>query len=424
MKKLLKIFCLAIVGITLSCNSNDEAIVELGSQTKENNQNEQSSTSSEAQNCKRNLFQAANGWKISYTTSEGKEHIFFFKFEESGLVVSNSDFLESELYTFYELGDKEEKLVLKIQGAGHFQFLPKEEIEDSFYINSCDENELRCTGTNSNINYTFMAAQEGELESIVNKKALLVTLNQKGLLRGVVQNDESFVAHYVIDPANQKIKFTYLENRILKHIERTFIQENKSYEWETVICENHSISGLSIVDDNVILDGENVSSLLLKTNSGAVSYFDNRERQFQISKTYGTGDAKDEIFNETAWDRLYAIEVNCTMGKRPLVALVLNEAKDNIGAYIFYDVCFEDEDNIMKEANDIVYFTNVTGGTYPFGGTEADKDQTNNQLSNLLSGWFDEDGLIVVRENNGADVYLYFLSPTKDNWFKVKKTRG
>lgn len=418
MKKIIYFLC-AFALTLFSCSVDESA--ELGSQTKEPADSGSAGINPQANALKSTLCSSVDGWKMTYEPNPGEIYDFYMKFTENGLVETDSRILEPSRYTVYEIEPGTDRLVLKIQGGGHLSYLGEMQ-EERIVITNFSNNGIESVGAIHGKKMNMVPAADGEMGAMQKKKKLLVAMQNKGLMRGVIRNQNNkMIAYYMFDHVNNKIKFVYIENRLCKQVEVAVTMQENDFLWSDITIGDIVVNGYSYVEssDVFIVNGTETKTLKLVTNAGVLKYFDNRNRQFQISKTNGVGDAKDDIFEETSADILKTFEINCTMGKRPLVAII------NGGGYIFYDACKDDDEVITKaDSPDRVYFTNVSGGNPLWGGTEAHKSEINSKLSKFLSAWFHADGLYLVQEvGDDSATYLYFLSATTDSWFKVKQSK-
>lgn len=416
MKKIIYLCCVWTLMLQ-GCSSDDSST--LSSQTKELEDAGAGMVNPDMAPCKKILCEATGGWKMEYEPVDGDTYTFYFRFQENGLVETDSDIPEAAIFTIFDFEPNAEQLNLKLQGGGHLRLLGEEKMEEVLKVSSFSATQITCVGAKHGRTMNLTPAGATEIKEMQNQKKALVALMNQGLLRGTMREGGKLVAHYTLDHRKEKVMFTYFEGRSLKHKEVQLQMAGGSFSWEEVAMGAYKVSGMTYNEttNQVQINGTAVQNLVLATNAGVVAYFDNRGRQFQLSKTNGVGDAKDELFDETAWSFLKTIEINCTMGKRPLVACLEQ-------GYIFYDVSANDNDPLTKDAPDVVYFQNLTGGVPLYGATPAHKTEANQKLSKFIDAWFHLDGLILVQVDEASEGYLYFLSPTTDSWFKVKKTKG
>lgn len=415
MKKIAYIFCV-LAAMMQGCS--EDSNMQLESRTKEVEETE-TGGNPKAQECKKALVAATDGWKMVYQpTQGGTSYTFYFRFQNDGLVETESDFPERALFALFEFGGNAEKLTLQLKGgAGHLRFLPKELFESELVVNSIAADKISCVGSTYGFTMNMVKASAGEIAAVTEQKKMYVALQEKGLLRGTVRNNDLFIAHYIINQKSGSVDFTFIKGGLVKHESRTLTSAAGAFSWTEVALDNGvTLTGLELSGSNTIaLKGAAASSLTLASNSSVVSEFDNRNRQYQFSAKYGIGAAKADIWAETNWEKLNIIELNFQWGTRPLVA-ILN------GGYLFYDVVGTDNAP-LKGDNDKVIFENANGRPL-FGGTAEQFEEAKTAMSKIFSAYFHPDGFYVAKEVDGnGDIYYYLLSTTTDSWFKVKQTK-
>lgn len=416
MKKIAYIFC--VLAAMLQGCSEDNGL-QLESRTKELEETE-TGGNPKAQECRKALVAATDGWKMVYQPVQGGEsYTFYFRFQNDGLVETESDFPEKSIYALFEFGGDAEKLTLQLKGgAGHLRFLPQDIFEEEIVIKEVAADKITGVGVSHGFAMTFVKASAGEIAAVTAQKKLYVALQNKNLLRGTVRNGAQFVAHYIVNPKEALVNFSFIKDGLVRHESRALTSNESSFSWNAVALDNGVVlTGLEIAGSNntITLKGTAASSLVLANNSSIVGEFDNRNRQYQISAKYGIGAAKADIWNETNWEKLQIIELNFTWGTRPLVAILSS-------GYLFYDVVGVDNAP-LKGDNDKVIFENANGRPL-FGGTQEDFDEAKMALNKLFSAYFHPDGFYVVKEEEeSGDIYYYLLSTSTDSWFKVKQSR-
>ena len=157
------------------------------------------------------------------------------------------------------------------------------------------------------------------------------------------------------------------------------------------------------------------------SNKDAVSYYVSASYQdYAISASENKGDANELLWKELAWENMARIEFSRREG-RPIVVCLKNQ----YGGYLFYWAGESNGDGassvkFTKDEIDRIYVPKYkVEGLY--GGSAEALNEGNRKLENFLATWFGEDGLYVVRESVGSKDYIYFLSPTTENWFKVER---
>lgn len=419
MKHIIYYFIFSLLFVLSSCAADEDT--ELSSQTKApgtgvGGTEEDAAKVAELENI---LCASPGGWVMSY---EGED--FYFQFREDGTVDSDSKLLYSMSTSIYRAKTRNGQLSLNISDGGHLAYLSEALRETTFVISAFTSTKVTCVGANKGKDMSLTPIAEGVVEGVQQSKAMLVAMQTKNLLFGVIRDsNDKFKAHYVLDHENRKVRFVYLDNRLAKNMELDMTIEGTQFNWADFTLDGATIDGIEYngATNSITLTGSSVNGFKLTPNHETLAYFDNRERQFQFSKTKNIGDAKDDLFEQTTWEYLAVVEINCTQGKRPLVAVITPAGGEG---YIFYDVCASDGDPIVKDEKDRVYFINPSGGSMPFGGNpQRLKEANESKMNKILAAWFHQDGLYLIKEvDNGTD-YLYFISPTTENWFKAKKTR-
>lgn len=416
MKKIAYIFCV-LAAMLQGCSKDDN--LQLESRTKELEEAE-TGGNPRALECKKALVAATDGWKMVYQPLQGGEsYTFFFRFQNDGLVETESDFPEKSIYALFELGGNTEKLTLQLKGgAGHLRFLPQNVFEEEMVVKEVTADKITGVGAAHGFTMTLVKASAGEIAAVTAQKKLYVALQDKNLIRGTVRNGAQFVAHYIVNPKDATVNFTFIKDGLVRHESRVLASSANAFSWDAVALENGvTLTGLEVASASnaITLKGAAASSLVLTNNSSVVSEFDNRNRQYQISAKYGIGAAKADLWSETGWSKLELIELNFQWGTRPLVA-ILN------GGFLFYDVVGVDNAPLKGE-KDKVIFENANGRPL-FGGTTEQFEEAKTALGKVFAAYFHPDGFYVVKEEEeSGDIYYYLLSTTTDSWFKVKQSK-
>lgn len=364
----------------------------------------------------RNSLCAAEGWKLNY-----KGHNFYFQFSEDGTVVANSDYtiLDETTYTTYRFSSEGDSLVLlTIDGGGHLSSLG-DDSEDTFLVSDVSESKITCKGENNKVEMDLVTVPEKEIQDQMASKSLLLSMKKNGFLNGVVRDaNDKFVAHYAISIPDQKIRFISFEGRQLVHQESLLNIDGATFTFSGITLDGQSASELTYTskgDGFAVLKG--VDGLSVTSNKDAVDFFNGTSYQtYKISKNNHIGDAKDELFDELSWSSIGDIEIS-DRTRRPLV--FCPSGADSFW-YVFFDSKNDDNDSLIKDELDRVYFTRADG-YMPYGGDSQWVSETNVHLSKFLAAWFHKDGLYLVKETDGNKNYIYFLSPTTDSWFRIEK---
>lgn len=401
--------------VTLQACSSEE-LLDLGSQTKEEINAENSGGNKQVQECKDALTLPKDGWKMVYEPEAGKgTYTFFFQFQKDGLVNTDSDLPEKSMLALYDFVPNADTLIIAIKGGAHFRFLNESAQEEELIVKSITADRISCIGRKHGKTMDFVKTTTEEVNQVRDQKKLLVALQEKKVMRGVMRNNGSLVAHYVINYAQKKVNFTFIKDGIVQHATRDLVSNGNAFTWSDVVLENTTITGLSLDGTKLVVTDKNGSNTLALTdNSNVLAGFDSRDRQYQLGANIGVGDAIAELYEETKWDQLVTVELNFTMGKRPFVACLSQ-------GYLFYDAVDEENGPLIAEI-DKVTWTKLPGEAR-YGTDQKWLTEGEQKLSKLLAAYFDKDGYFIIKENAGNDIYYYMLSTTGKNWFKVKQSR-
>ncbi len=363
---------------------------------------------------------AAEGWKLNYLG-----HDFYFQFFEDGTVIANSDtsIEEATTYTSCHFNTQGDHLIaLTIDGGGHLSALPESLSESTYLISAVTDSRISCIGENTGVDMSMVSVTMDELNAQLKAKAnllMLLNMKKKGFMNGVVRNaDGTFAAHYAISSSESKIRFISIEDRIAVHQEADFIIDGSSFSFSGITLAGQNVTKLTYSntgEGSAKLEG--TYGLKITSNKDITTYFEGSSyTTYEISKS--KGDAKKELREELSWSSISTVEINNRLG-RPVV-VCLNGA-NGYGGYIFYWAGQEGQSaTFTKNELDRVYFDIfLTQGLW--GGTEQGINATNQALSKFLAAWFHPDGLYMVEEIVGSKNYIYFLSPTTDNWFKIER---
>lgn len=415
MKRILNFFLFTLLFVLGSCSDSNDT--ELGSITKDPN------ADNEQVIALRNILCSAdNGWKM---TLNGED--FYFQFRADGTVLSDSEYLYSESTSLYSVRLKNGLLYMKISG-GHLAYMDENLSTTKLYISDYTDNKIESKGYNNGIDMEMSLLNDGEFEAMQAAKAPKVALNETGLLYGVIRDaNNKFVSHYALDIVENKAKFDFIADGVVKHETRDLTINGELLSLSAnVVLGSQTISGIEYVSDDatLVIKGTNVDGLKLTTNTGAVSYFDNRNRQFQFCKKTNTGAAHATLWEETNWEYLKTFEINCTDARKPLVAILQKGADDaDLDGFIFYYSGVTGAEAIVKDEVDRIYLSNDQGPLMPFGGNAVRMEDAKEGLKEILGAWFHQDGWYLVTETDGSTEYLYFISPTTEYWIKAKKTK-
>ena len=357
---------------------------------------------------------AADGWKLNY-----KGTIFFFEFDEGGFVTSDTDetLLENKVESDYHLDYSGEKSVLlTLDNSGALKYL-SEGVEKTLVITAYSDQKITARGKDGGLGMDLVPVTKAEIQraAIAKNKALFLQRLKTDFSHGVIRDANSkFVAHYtLLGEEYDHINISVLENRVLSHYQSTSAltvnDENGILTFDAVVINGKSTTQIiyNFASGKMATD----SKLNVEMNNDPVSFFTSSDfKTYKISKNNNLGDAKEEIWQELGWKSISDIELS----DREVRPLVLCPGSENAIWYTFFDA------NLTTTAEkDIIYF-HKSPGYMPFGGDNrvAEAEQ---MLSKFLAAWFHKDGFYMVKESSGNTSFIYFLSPTTDNWVKVQK---
>lgn len=409
------------------------------------------------------LYGTADGcWKADY-----QGHEFYFQFHEGGTVTLNSDFLEQKVESKVAFATSGKAVEVDIEKCDvHLQNLGSEFVDTKFTVSEVpSENEtvkLALVGQVSGKTIELQPTTQSYITAQVASKADFDELFEKNLLDNQVICDASgnLVGYYALvlnGIADLSIKVVTIENKNgedtkghTQYYESKLTKEGKIFKLNTPVSELKSTNGTTYefkaVDcsgDMVIIEG--MTGVTLTSNKDAVSDFDyTARRKFSMNKKQNKGDACDEIWEETGRefigiptnemylegiDMIDYYKVN--RATRPLT-IWRNGYKN-----IVYPGSEEGASILMNNKDkDLILFKNISGsGIYTGMGVGGQGDSTPEEcakikiaLSNLISTWFNEKGLFVVRYKANNTLYIYLLCPDTDTteqggmWMKLQQT--
>lgn len=365
---------------------------------------------------------AAEGWKINY---EG--HICYFQFDENGTVITDTDksILEDKVESDYHLDFDGEKVVL-LTMSGALKYLPGSP-EETFAITDISDQEIVMTGRTDARELNFVPVTTAELKANENDKADALILKKKleELAKngtGVFRNDEErFVVHYAIsrnENGTGSIRLSRLNQRVLEHqdIELTWEMGDELVTFtldEPIAIDGNSLQHLYYSFTTHAMTSD--CALTLDPNKDIVNYYTGSSwKKHKITNYYDHGDAKEELWEELAWRGVGDIE----MDDRPERYFVLCPGPEDLIWYILYPTNWTVGDDA-----DRIYF-NSGQPTQPYGSHDSeDINRANANLSKFFTAFYDEDGFYMIQDRvqvkDKMISYVYFLSPTSDNWFMV-----
>lgn len=358
---------------------------------------------------------AAEAWKLSY---DG--HDFYFQFSEDGTVTANSDYsiLKETSYTTCHYDFQGDSIVvLSIDGGGHLSSL--EDYDETFLISAFTASTITSIGESTGKVMDFVATTESEINSQLEAKSLLLNMKTKGFLNGIILNaGNKFLAHYAISASENMIRFAILKDRVLSHQESSLSIDGSTFSFDGITLDGESISKLVYTNSTNGSASLDNNSFTVASNKESAGFFTGSTyKTYKINKKSNSGDAKDELYDELEWSDVGDIEIS-DRDMRPLVLCPSSSA--NSIWYVFFDSKATSGDALIKDELDRVYFTK-TDGYMPYGGDSANITSAESHLSKFFAAWFHKDGLYIIKATEGSTEYLYFLSPTTDNWIKIQK---
>lgn len=433
MKKIL--FTLAVLCTSLwSCNTLDLTDVGYG-------EGERLKPSS----VKEILYDTADGcWKADY-----QGHEFYFQFHKDGTVTLDSDFLEQKVNGSVAFSTSGKEVEVNIDGCDvHLQNLGSEYVDTKFIVSEIPAEggnvKLTLVGKTNGKAIEIIPTTQSYIDEQVVSKAEFNELFDKNLLDNQVICDASgsLIGYYGLvlnGVSDLKIKVLTIENRTgsdakghVQYYESKLTKDGKIFKLDTPIsgikAVNGTVYGIKDIDcsgENVVVDG--MSGVVLASNKGAVSDFDYTSgRKFSMSEKQKKGDACDEIWEETH-ETLKGIPYNdihlegidmmrydkMSSGRRPLS--IWRDWYKNV----IYPSSEEGASILMNnEDKDRILFNNISGagiydqmGYMGYDSTPEECQKIKTALSNLLSTWFNEKGLFVVRHKTTDNLYIYLLCP-------------
>lgn len=448
MKKIL--FTLSVLCMALwSCNTMDLSDVGYG---------ESDRLKSSA--VKSLLYGTADGcWKANY-----QGHEFYFQFHGDGTATLNSDFLVQKVESKVAFATSGKAVEVNIEECDvHLQNLGSEFVDTKFTVSELPaESEvmkLALVGQASGKTMELLPTTQAYISSQVASKADFDELFEKNLLDNQVICDASgdLIGYYGLvlnGISDLSIKVVTIENKSgqdmkghTQYYTSQLTKDGKTFKLDTPISGIKATNGttyefkaINCSGDVAVVDG--MAGVTLTSNKGAVSDFDyTAGRKFSMNKKQSKGDACDEIWEETdatlkgiPYDEMHLEGIDMmkydkvSAGQRPLA--IWRDYYKNI----IYPSSEDGASILMNNRDkDWVLFKNISGsGIYAkmgWGGqgdsTPAECEKMKTALSNLLSTWFNEKGLFVVRHKVNNALYIYLLCPDADGteqggmWMKL-----
>lgn len=406
------------------------------------------------------LYGTADGcWKSSY-----QGHEFYFQFHGDGTVTLNSDFLVQKVESKVSFATSGKAVEVNIEECDvHLQNLGSEFVDTKFTVSELPEEsevmKLALVGQASGKTMELLPTTQAYISSQVVSKADFDELFEKNLLDNQVICDASgnLIGYYGLvlnGISDLSIKVVTLENKTgqdtkghTQYYTSQLTKDGKIFKLDTPVSGIKATNGttyefkaINCSGDIAVVDG--MAGVTLISNKGAVSDFDyTAGRKFSMNKKQNKGNACDEIWEETdatlkgiPYNEMHLEGIDMmkydkvSAGQRPLA--IWRDYYKNI----IYPSSEDGASILMNNRDkDWVLFKNISGsGIYAkmgWGGqgdsTPAECEKMKTALSNLLSTWFNEKGLFVVRHKVNNALYIYLLCPDTDGteqggmWMKL-----
>lgn len=394
------------------------------------------------------LYSTADGcWKADY-----QDHEFYFQFHEDGTVTLDSDFLEQKVEGSTSFATSGKAVELVIEGCNvHLQNLGSEFVDTKFIVSEVPAEgetvKLALVGLNNGKTIEIKPTTRSYIDGQVASKADFNELFEKNLLDNQVIVDASgkLIGYYGLvlnGVADLSVKILTIENRNggdmkghTQYYESQLTKDGKVFKLDTPVSDIKSTNGTTYSFKSIDCNGEVVtvdgmSGVTFVSNKGAVNDFDYTSgRKFSMNEVQKKGDACDDIWEETSATmkgipyadiHLEGIDMmkydKMSSGQRPLA--IWRDWYKNV----IYPSSEEGANILMNnEDKDWILFKNISGsgiyaqmGYMGYDSTPAECEKITTALSNLISTWFNEKGLFVVRHKLGDILYMYLLCPDTD----------
>ncbi len=364
----------------------------------------------------------ADWWKCSYGSED-----FYFQFIDDGTVESNSTLLrDAESTTYYINWEEPYSLLLTVVGGGHFSYLSSGK-EETLVVTAFDDAEIKCKGSESGAEITFVPATSSDVNKMVAAKAdeykkmeVAEKIVNAGMTTGAIWASGTLVAHYYVDLSEYKAytaRFDILENNVLTH---KTVSVTVGLDSRINLASAISVAGKPI--QSIALDTESKSVSAGSGFTASVSnsgswYIGNDYRTYVFrspssDSRCGGCDAIVSEFNAQS-DKFASIELS-DRGGRPFFTIP-NNWDDGRGYVAIYSNSAPYVDS--KEA-DKVYFSNGSRQEMPYGGDSKWISWTMENYPAIIGTYFNEEGVIIIKD---GDQTIWLLSPVNGNWFKAAK---
>ena len=361
---------------------------------------------------------SVDGWKTTYNG-----HVCYFQFDENGVVTSNTDetILEDKVESEYYLDFQGEKVVL-LTMSGALKNLP-DNLEETFIITINSERSLVLTGEEEGLTLGLTSVTNAELKANEDQKADALILKKKfeELAKngtGVFRNSEGkFVVHYAVavnKDGSGSLQISQLNQRVLGHQRVALTWTMNDDKITFTLGESVTIGGALLQRLYYNFTTHTMTSdctLAIDDNRNIISYFTGSSwKKHKITNYYKHGDAKEELWQELAWRGVGDIE----MDTRPERYFVLCPGPEDLIWYILFPTNWK-----VQEQADRIYF-NRGQPSQPYGSHDSeDISRAENSMAKFFTAFYDEAGFYMIQDIIKDISYIYFLSPTSDNWFMV-----
>lgn len=412
MKKLLYILC----GLFVLCQAcADDSSDVLDSETKSDETGGGGVTNPQAAACQADLTGAADGWFMQYESTT-----FWFKFENDGLVKTDSDLPRNAIDAIYNFEPDAETLILSIPGGGHFRYLTTEQKEDKLIVEQFTANSIKCKGYKNGKAMNLTLATAAQVADFKSQKEAFVKLNEQGAMHGVIRNNGALITHYVLDNKKMEVYFSYLENDVVKHQTKTLALGNGGIIWDAVTVDGLELTGVKYdkASGKILAVETGGTELIVVGNTEVMPDYLKSGQEYQIDAAVANVWQQITAFYTKG---LRVIEVNFGRSERSLVACL----QEPMGGYIFWNATPKDSQlSAVDYELDRVTWKNL-GPEFLFD-SDVYMDQVTEYLSELLSTYFDTNGFYIVPETTAANTSgktWYMFSTTGDSWFKVRRAK-
>lgn len=439
MNKLIYLIAAMLSMAFFSCSSDDEQDDKGSPGTEEPKEDGLKTTEVKEMLCGTDI------WKMEY-----QGYTFYFQFKEDGTVTSTPGdeqfYLKEDVISKYNLDyNGNAEVLLTIVGSGALKYLDSG-IENTIVITEYSSEKITATGWNNKeakmnlipaVESEFKALQDIRKEKMAKLKVINAIKAKKDLMVGVLCDaDGLFIAHYKLTGNKlENIIFTYFDGDKLLHESLALSINEKSVSeytltFEPVTVKERITSGHANQDGKLretTIPGKTITEFFLNYNdlkmsvSGglvlkenlwdAVDFYLNSYgpmHKIQFNNPYGS--ASPRLLEELKTAKVGEIDLDDRPGRN---IIFLNSG----GPFQFVGY----KGNLTKDESEpglihlkrekFYYPVDPNNNTGESGGQYVDEN-----CSQFLSAYFDEDGHYFIREAKTRS--LYMLSPTKDAWFR------